>query len=85
MAGIAIGLLCELNGKAYRLAAVIQRWAFLAIIFVLGFGLGQDENLLASLGEIGVEALTIAVLCSFLSIAATFAIFRVFRKRGGQK
>lgn len=65
--GITLGFMFR-NRKRVDLEKV-NLLAILALIFSLGFSIGSDNELLASMLQVGVNALLISLLAIFFSVA----------------
>jgi uncharacterized membrane protein YbjE (DUF340 family) len=71
IAGIAAGYLWR-KKKQVRLEKVMLA-IIVVLIFSLGFGIGSNNELLASMPQVGVQALVISVLAILFSIAFVIA------------
>ena len=71
VAGIAAGYFWR-NKKKVRLEKVSLA-IIVVLIFSLGFGIGSNNELLASMPQVGVQALVISVLAILFSIGFVIA------------
>ena len=77
LAGILVGTYIKKKraGRApkwFRVLGPLQTAALGALIFVLGMGIGPDEQVVSSLSEIGFSAVVIALSCLAGSIFLTW-------------
>ncbi|HPE68443.1 MAG TPA: LysO family transporter [Thermotogota bacterium] len=81
LAAFAVGLLLGMRGhlqKIKRMKLVLPITLFL--LFVMGFELGTNEELVRQLPKIGWMSLSIALLASLGSFLAAFFLERLLRK-----
>ncbi len=82
-AGIAAGwLLRHREFKWLNAFLTLMVWA---LLFFLGVEVGENEKVINSLKDLGLEALTLAVTATAGSIAAAWALWKVIsrNKKGG--
>lgn len=81
-AGIATGwLLRRREFKWVNAFLIVLVWA---LLFFLGVEVGENENVINSLNDLGVEAMLLAVAGTAGSIAAAWVLWKVIsRKKGG--
>ncbi len=78
VAGVPLGyavhkIPCAVRGANFALSAIIY-----ALLFLIGLNLGSDENLLARVGELGLQGIIVGVLSALGSIFVVCFLFRSF-------
>lgn len=83
-AGIATGwLLRKHNFKFIGVVLIVLVWA---LLFFLGVEVGENQKIINSLKDLGVEALLLAFAATAGSIASAWALWRLIqRKEGGKR
>ncbi len=59
-AGIVLRRRPDGFGKTLRVAEVLSAWVVRLLLFMLGWGIGRDSELMASIPEVGLRALVLA-------------------------
>lgn len=85
LVGILPGWLLRTNRQAMRLVVRVTTLAIYALLFILGAKLGGNHALLASLGQIGIQGLTIGVLCLTGSVLCVMPAERFFHSSLGRE
>ena len=83
LSGALLGLFIP-SVKLRKAAATIQKYVVFVLIFLMGLGIGLDEQIISQAGKIGVGALVFALLAGALSALLTLGIDRLIRKRGSR-
>lgn len=81
-AGILVGVFMPLKETQVNLLGKLQSWGVILLLFVMGLSMGLDRNLLSQLSTLGAKAILYAVLTTFFSIAAVYALTRKLGKEG---
>lgn len=83
-AGIATGwVLRRHTFKWLNTLLIVLVWA---LLFFLGIEVGENEQIINSLQDLGLEALLLAIAATAGSIAAAWALWRyIQRKEGGKQ
>ena len=82
-AGIGVGwLLRRHNFKIVGILLTILVWA---LLFFLGIEVGENEQIINSLQNLGLEALVLSLAGTAGSIACAWALWRIIKRREGGK
>jgi uncharacterized membrane protein YbjE (DUF340 family) len=82
-AGIAIGWL--LRKRSFKFVGVVLTVLVWALLFFLGIEVGENEKVINSLKDLGLEALLLAVAATAGSIFAAWALWTFIQHKEGGK
>ncbi len=81
---LAVGWILSSKGfihdKLMKKISPIQTLLLFALIFVMGIRVGMDEQVVTSIGQIGIIAAVFAIVTAGLSILFVFAVRKRFFK-----
>lgn len=80
IAGLPLGYALRKYATIVRIANGMASGIIYALLFLLGVSLGSNEQLLARLGELGMQGLAIGLACALGSVAVTACIANKFFK-----
>ena len=80
--GIVAGVLIR-DKKFFKVSSKVLLALMIILIFLIGFNIGNNKSLIASLGEIGFISVGFAVICAFFSFILTVLIFLFINKKKG--
>lgn len=84
--GVFLGSRKAVRGKNLKWLSTLQTFALIFLILALGVEIGADEQVISSLGTIGLSALVVTLLALIGSVAAVFGIRKLLRlDREGRK
>lgn len=85
--GYIVGMLLKKKDKRFAWTGKITFVCIMLLVFTMGARIGANEQVVASLGTIGVAAFVLTALAFIGSIAATFAARKVLGidREGGRK
>lgn len=78
IAGIPLGYALRNHAPMVRVANAMASAIIYVLLFLLGLSLGSNEQLLARLGELGVQGFAIGFGCALGSIVVTAYIAKIF-------
>ncbi len=84
-AGFLVGRIARLPQGSVKVTGLAVTIILFLLIFLLGFKLGGDRNILAQFGSIGAGSLALGVGCTLGSVllAGGYAMLKAFRRRNG--
>mgnify|MGYP000907711682 FL=1 len=74
LAGIAMGYLRLLPDRLFQLTGKLTTAGVMLLLFLMGGQIGSDEEILAGLGQIGVQAVLFALAAIIGSVLAVKAL-----------
>jgi uncharacterized membrane protein YbjE (DUF340 family) len=83
-AGILIGLPLIKRPKIHRINNHLFNWAIYLLLFLLGFSVGTNKEVIQNLGKIGYEAIAIAIASIFGSVLLSGLLFKLLFKKNAQ-
>ncbi|MBQ2075614.1 MAG: LysO family transporter [Muribaculaceae bacterium] len=81
VAGIAVGWL--LRKHSFKIVGVVLIVLVWALLFFLGIEVGENEKIIGSLQNLGLEALLLSVAATAGSIACAWALWRYIQRKEG--
>lgn len=78
--GATISFKYNISEKLVSKVSKIQSFFLFLLIFVMGIRIGMDDQVISSIGEIGLLALTFALLTSSFSVLAVYIVRKKFIK-----
>lgn len=83
--GTWLGVKGVLKNKLLSKLPIIQEILILLLIFVMGVGIGKDENIMKYIFSLGVKAFVIAFFAVVFSIVIAHIYVKISRKFKGNK
>ena len=84
--GVFIGSRKVVREKNLKWLSTLQTFALIFLILALGVEIGADEQVISSLGTIGLSALVVTLLALIGSVLAVFGIRKLLKlDREGRK
>ncbi len=84
--GIPIGYFLRKNEKVKKIVADLSTYTVYALLFFLGIQMGANDDIMSSLGSIGIKAFILAVCISLGSALAGLVVIKYLKgledKRG---
>ena len=79
--GITIGILGFIPKKYMKLNSKFQQIGVILLLFSMGASIGANKELLLNLKELGLKAITFAILTCLFSIIFTYLVTSKFLKQ----
>lgn len=79
--GIIIGVLGFIPKKYMRFNSRFQQIGVILLLFSMGASIGSNKELLLKLNELGLKAITFAILTCLFSILFTYLVTSKFLKQ----
>jgi uncharacterized membrane protein YbjE (DUF340 family) len=73
--GIAVGAMARKQPKFLALTDKVITYAIWLLLFLLGLSIGTNEVIVRSIGELGLQALVIAVLTVGFSVFLSYFLY----------
>lgn len=74
-AGIALGVVARKHGKLLAFIDKIITYAIWLLLFLLGLSIGTNEVVIRNIGQLGLQALVVAVSAVACSIFLAYFLF----------
>ena len=78
--GVILGFALRKNGIREFISKMIMT-AIITLIFMLGLAVGGNETVINNLANLGGQALLLAILSTFGSVIAAWAVAKLFFKK----
>jgi len=85
--GYFVGTKLKKSGKSLSWTGKVQTGVIICLLFMMGSKIGSDEEVINSIGEIGISAIVLTVFALAGSVAASFGARKLMgiTKEGGRK
>ena len=80
-AGILFGLLIVKRPKLHQLNNKLLNWAIYLLLFLLGISVGTNKEVIQNMGNIGYQAIAIAIASIAGSVLLSFLLFNFLFKQ----
>ena len=83
--GVLVGMSGVVKGKGLKANGYIQSMWLLLLIFAMGVGIGNNEEVTQNIGRLGGEALIYALFCVVGSVVVVYVLSKLFLEKREKK
>lgn len=83
LAGIAAGYAFS-GRKVFKALDQSTSWTIYAMLLIFGITIGANKDLVAKIGQYGVQAAVIAIAAVLGSVVASAVAWRIYVRKGGR-
>ncbi len=80
VAGVPIGYALRNSAKAVNVANHALSGVIYALLFLIGLNLGNNDDLISRLADLGFQGIFIGIVCAIGSIFTTWLVFNILFK-----